>query len=315
MPTAYANPMAQGAPMAQAVPIGQFGQPAQQTMGGQFGGAAPGMPMDPWALLQDLQRVNIKEKVQLAEVLVGFEMPNKYMIKDPQTGCDLFVAAEKSEGILGVLGRNVMEGGDRPFNMDIALMPTVPNQPPTPFVSMERPFKCTCCCFQRPEVFVRDAQTGQPIGSLTDPFACCMMTFDVKDNRDNAVLEINQSCCNCALCCWGCPCGCQEAVFDVVDKETKEPVGMIKKQFRMSEAMGMMAGIGVDASMYEVEFQKIQDPKWKALLLSLALFLDFRFFTKGGQDQRENSVLGRAVQTDFGGAGQALGGFGQLYGG
>merc|ERR1740123_1887142 len=141
---------------------------------------------------------------------------------------------------MGILGRQLLEGESRPFSMDIALL-TGPGMPPQPFVHMERPFACTCLCFNRPEVFITNAQTGQAIGSVSDPFACCQMTFDIKDEQGTPVLEINHSVFDCALCCWGCPCGCQEVTFDVNDKTSGTTVGTITKRLGTAEALGMIA--------------------------------------------------------------------------
>jgi len=246
---------------------------------------------DPWTLLSGLQSVKITQQVQMAEVLVGFEMPNKYVCSDPLTNMDLFVAAERSAGIGGMIGRQLFEGGQRPFEMDVALL-TGPAQPPLNFIHLERPFKCTCCCFERPEVYISNSMTGQLLGSVVDPFACCMMTFDIKDIADNPVLEISHNPCDLSLVCWGCCCGCQEVDFEIRDKATGSTVGHIRKQFTSGEAIGMFTGLGFDAQQYEVDFGGVSSPDWKAMVLGTALFLDYRFFTSGGQTGRDNSLLG-----------------------
>uniref|UniRef100_A0A7S1RHR7 Phospholipid scramblase n=1 Tax=Alexandrium catenella TaxID=2925 RepID=A0A7S1RHR7_ALECA len=297
MPVAY-TPLygMQGAAVPLAMPVAAPGGMVMQPGGSMV--AYSGYS-DPWDLLKTLKGVKIKEKVQLAEVLIGFEMPNKYMLSDPSTGKDLFIAAEKSDDMMGMLGRQMFEGDQRPFNMEVALL-SDKGQIPQPFLKMERPFKCTCCCFQRPEVFVTNAQSGEQIGSVVDPFACCMMTFDIKDSAGIPVMEINHNPCSCALCCWGCPCGCQEVDFEVKDKTGGHTVGHIKKQFRMEEAISMMTGVGCDADTYLVDFDQVEVPDWKAIILATALFLDYRFFNTGGQSTREQSALGRVAQQNGG---------------
>lgn len=258
--------------------------------------------LDGWEILNQICGIRIKEKVQMMEVLAGFEMPNQFMCSDVVTGQDLFVAAERSDGILGVIGRQVFEGSERQFKMNVSTLSGPEQQ--EPFLTLDRPFKCTCCCFNRPEVFIGDARTGAPIGSVEDPFACCMMTFDMKDATGVPVLEIDHNPCDCALLCWGCPCQrCQEVNFEVKDKMSGEPVGRIRKQFRMAEAVGMLTGLAMDADQYTIDFEKITNPAWKAIVLGTALFLDYRFFTKGPSQKRENSVLGRVAQQNQGAAG------------
>merc|ERR1711871_1158174 len=71
---------------------------------------------------------------------------------------------------------------------------------------LEREWTCTFCCFNRPEVTVTDAVTVEKVGSLVDPFACCDLTFTLRDPFDNAALKLNGGCCQWGLCC-PLPCG------------------------------------------------------------------------------------------------------------
>lgn len=312
--------VAQAMPVA-APPQQQFAVqqqfPPQQVMG--QGGRMPnymafeiGQPMDPYAILGRFPSLKIKEKVQLAEILVGFEQPEKYMISDPSSNMDLFIAAERGNGMLGVLGRNVMSGGSRPFTLDIGML-VGPGQPPVNFVTLERPFACTCCCLNRPEVDVINAITGMKIGSVVEPFACCSYNLVIKDASGAEVLEIKHGCCDCSLMCWGCPCGCQETDFQIYDKNGST-VGHIRRQFNMEQAMGALTGVHVDADQFRVDFQDVQHPEWKAMILATALFLDFCYFVKSGQEARDESALGRVAQNSDGVA-NAMGPAAGLWGG
>jgi len=235
-----------------------------------------------------------KGKVNLMEVLVGFEMPNKYMISDG-AGMDCFVAGEKSQGFMGAVGRQVFSGAGRPFNIDMALL--VQGGNPVPFARFSRPFTCECCCLNRPSVHVHDAM-GNPIGTIHDPFNCCHISFAILDRRGTEVLSLRHHCCDCKLTFWGCPCGCQQIDIDVVDTATGQPVACIRKKMSGAEMIGMIGGVGVDAHNYVIEFGAVQNPEYKVLLIALALFLDYRWFEHGGQSQRENSVLGRVMDFD-----------------
>lgn len=248
--------------------------------------------VDPMQVLAEMQKINIKEKVQMAEILVGFEMPNKYILSN-ELGYDCFVAGEKSAGILGHVGRQVFEGGQRPFEMDIGTLNA--GNEPIPFAKLQRPFACTCCCFGRPEMKVLDAQ-GNLVGTIQDPFACCSITMSIHDRTGQEVLKFEHSVCDCALMCWGCPCGCQQVEIAVMDAQQGNQVATIKKVMSMAQGLGMIGGINVDADNYVIEFGQIQHPEWKLLLIALALFLDTRWFTQGGSEARENSVLGRVME-------------------
>lgn len=283
--------MAPVAPMA-------YMQPQQQMMGGggiNYMGFTPGQPLDPYGLLGQVGSIKITQQIQWAEVLIGFDMPNKYLISDVATGKDLFIAAERNDGLMGVVGRQVLEGSQRPFNLDIALL-TGPGLEPLPFLRLERPFKCTCCCFQRPAMSIHNTLTGQPIGTTVEPFSCCHFRLGIQDPAKNDVLNINHHCCDCSLLCWGCPCGCQETDFQVKDND--RTVGHVRRQFNTAQAIGMMTGINADSDQFTVDFSEVQDPEWKATLIATAIFLDYCYFTKGGQKGRQESALGRASQNN-----------------
>lgn len=248
------------------------------------------------AMLASMRRVSLKEKLQLMEVLIGFEMPNKYIISN-ECGVDCFVAGERSQGAMGMLGRQVFEGGERPWSLDMALLRQ--GFAPQPFCTLNRPFACTCCCLGRPFVNVTD-MNGQRIGTIKDPFNCCHITFSICDKNDQEVLVIRHPVCSPEMLCWGCPCGCQEVKLEVCDAGTGAEVATIHRVFTMSQGLGMVTGIGVDADNYTIDFGRIENPEWKLMIIATALFLDFRWFTKGGQSQREGSVMGRGLQGYYG---------------
>eukprot|EP00747_Dinoflagellata_sp_TGD_P206549 gnl/TRDRNA2_/TRDRNA2_80246_c0_seq1.p1 gnl/TRDRNA2_/TRDRNA2_80246_c0~~gnl/TRDRNA2_/TRDRNA2_80246_c0_seq1.p1 ORF type:complete len:399 (-),score=55.61 gnl/TRDRNA2_/TRDRNA2_80246_c0_seq1:104-1216(-) len=291
-------------------------QPQQQMMGQPGGTSLNYMPFqmggvpDPFGILGRLKQVKIKQQIQWAQVIVGFDMPNKYIISDADTGHDLFVAAERNDGVIGVLGRQVMEGNQRPFNLDIALLQ--PNAPPIHFVRLERPFKCTCLCCQRPEMTIFNVLTSQRIASTVEPFSCCHLRLGMRDAGENDVLSINHHCCDCSLLCWGCPCGCQETDFQVRDGDTT--VGHIRRQFNTAQMIGMVTGVNADSDQFQVNFEQVQSPEWKAVLIATAIFLDYCYFTKGGQSAREDSALGRLAQNNQG-VDNALGPTAGLFGG
>lgn len=193
---------------------------------------------------------------------------------------------------MGMLGRQVFEGGNRPFNLDIALLR--PGQEPLPFVRLERPFQCTCCCFGRPHMRIINSLTGQLIGTTVEPFSFCHFRLNLQDTVGNNVLGVNHHCCDCSILCWGCPCGCQETNFEIKDGDDVK--GHIRRQFNAAQAIGMMTGVEADSDQFHVDFKDVQHPEWKAALMAMAIFLDYCYFVKGGQSAREQSALGRIVQ-------------------
>lgn len=271
--------------------------PVQHAMAGAVAPALHYWPgaADPFAILQSLSGVSIKQQINWAEVLVGWDQPEKYLISDPVTNRDLFVAAERSDGVMGMLGRQVFEGGSRPFNLDIAML-TGPGNAPEPFVRLQRPFACTCLCFGRPRMHIYNALTNQLIASTVEPYSCCHLRIGMNDEAGGEVLKVDHHCCDCSLLCWGCPCGCQETNFEVYDGN--QVVGHIRRQFNTAQAIGRITGVNADSDQFHVDFKEVQSPQWKAALIAMALFLDYCYFVKGGSTARRESALGRAIDVE-----------------
>jgi len=287
---AYQPLSAPALPVAIAQPVVQAPQQQGMTAPEMHFPSGPGAGSDPFAILGQLAGVTIKQQIQWAQVLVGFGQGQKYLISD-SSGRDLFVAAERNDGLMGMLGRQVFEGGFRPFNLDIAMLQG-PAMQPVPFVRLERPFKCTCLCFGRPHMNIYNALTNQLIGSTHEPYSCCHYRLHMQDDGGRDVLNVNHHCCDFSLLCWGCPCGCQETNFEIRDGD--QVVGNIRRQFNMAQAIGMVTGIEADSDQFHVDFKDVQSPDWKAALIATAIFLDYCYFVKSGQSARRESALGRA---------------------
>eukprot|EP00747_Dinoflagellata_sp_TGD_P183685 gnl/TRDRNA2_/TRDRNA2_38748_c0_seq1.p1 gnl/TRDRNA2_/TRDRNA2_38748_c0~~gnl/TRDRNA2_/TRDRNA2_38748_c0_seq1.p1 ORF type:complete len:440 (-),score=91.31 gnl/TRDRNA2_/TRDRNA2_38748_c0_seq1:363-1682(-) len=276
-----------GMVMAQAMPMGAPGQ--------QF------MQVDPYQILGTLPMVHVEEKMNLLETAAGLlgemlgvdmelEMANKYVIKTPQ-GHPLFFAVEQTDFC------NRQFGADcRAIDIDVVVLGQDPRlmQQATgdfdwsfnpfggaldlngsqKFMHMHKDCQFTCCCFNRPIIDVINGTNGQVIGKIKDPWACCDMTFDMMDQNMNPTLTAKGGCCQLGLLC-PCPCGpCREVKFDVNDAKTGQPIASLKKV--VPDCLKFLAADDVDN--YEVEFGNVSDPQWKAMLVALALFIDFRYF-------------------------------------
>mmetsp|Transcript_21879 Transcript_21879/g.68786 ORF Transcript_21879/g.68786 Transcript_21879/m.68786 type:complete len:153 (-) Transcript_21879:42-500(-) len=147
---------------------------------------------------------------------------------------------------------------------------------------MQRDWTCTCCCFNRPAVDMTDAKTGQKIGSISDPFACCDLAFQVRDAHGEPARKVKGGCCQCGLCC-PLPCGpCAEVNFNVEDMNGNQ-VGSLKKKVPGC----CKFFLAPDVDHFDVDFGGVSDPSQRALLLGLAIFMDFRYFSDNPNDDQE----------------------------
>jgi len=236
---------------------------------------------DGFFILNNCTSIKVKQKFEMLEALTGYEQANEYKVYD-EAGTTLFKCNEKSDWCQ----RQCCPGGCREYDYTIK-METGPYDD-MEFLHAVREFSCTICCFNRPELAVYIPGTSQTLGYMSDPWACCDMTFDLFDDQRNLVLKVHGSCCQCGICC-KCPCGpCESVEFDIKDGKTGKVVGGIKNTFRLENLT-----LASDADNYEIEFGEVTDPRWKAMVMVLAIFLDMRYFEQSGQGQRDNSVLGR----------------------
>lgn len=245
-----------------------------------------------FAALADVSKVHVQEKVNLIEAVTSIigqevEMANKYSIKS-DGGEELFFAVEKTDCCTRQAKQCCPDCA--PWSVDVMYTQGGANQ--TAF-QLKRDFTCTCLCFNRPNVDVIDATSGNKIGSIKDPFACCDLTFNVRDQEDSTVLKANGGCCQWGLCC-PLPCGpCAEVNFPIADASSGEEVGKLQKKVPGC----CKFFFAPDVDNFDVEFGKVQAPQYKVLLIALALFMDFRYFNDNPNDD-DGGVLGAIARDD-----------------
>lgn len=266
-------------PVAMAQPV--MMAPMQQ----QFASCSP------WDVLASLPRVEVREKadmIQAVTALIGVEvdMANKYQVIDPN-GQQVFYVVETTD----FCTRNLKRGGCADcvgWNADVLF--TAGGQQ-SQFLHMSRDHSCTFLCFNRPIVDIIDVTTQRTIGKIQDPFACCDLTFHLMDENEQPVLQAKGGCCQWGLCC-PLPCGpCASVAFDIVDATTGDKVGEIEKKVPSCLKFLMP---GADIDNYHVDFNGVTHPEWKAVVMLLSVFIDFRYFseTQDPQDVGDTGLIG-----------------------
>lgn len=252
-----------------------IGAPVQEAM--VIGGMGPHL-----ACLDQHPRIEVKEKASFIEALTAalgmeIEMANRYQIFAEGGADELFYAVEQTDCCSRNAKNNCPDCA--PWNVDI-LHHGGGGMYAKAF-HMDRPCTFTCCCLNRPEVNIIDVMGGeQKIGSIIDPFAFCDLTFQIKDAAGEPVLKATGGCCQPGLIC-PLPCGpCSEVNFDIKDVANDRLVGNIKK--KVPSCCKFMFASDVDN--YYIEFGEVKDPKWKAMVMALSLFIDFRYFNDNKND-------------------------------
>lgn len=242
--------------------------------------------------LANVPSVEVQEKANMLEVLTALvgaevEMPNRYKVLD-DNGEPILFAVESTDCCTRQL-KNVCPDMV-PWSVDVFY---IQNGADEKAFELRRPFSCTCCCFNRPVVELVDATNGQTLGSLKDPFACCNLTFSVRDPDEQDVIYANGGCCQWGLCC-PLPCGpCSEVNFPLTDTQSGTAVGHIQKKVP-SCCKFLFAG---DVDNYRVEFGAVEKPEYKMLLIAMAIFIDFRFFNSTDEN---NSAANQGIDAILG---------------
>jgi len=270
---------------AQATPVAAMGLPVAMAPGQM------GMGMNGMEMIRALPRLQVKEKANILQEVTAMpgteiEMANKYDILDDASN-RLFYAVEETN----CCKRQLQNGcchDCAPYDVNILYTP--PGMLNQKFVRMSRPFQCTCCCINRPVAQVTDETTGTKIGSFRDPCTCCCLKFQVQDENNNDVLEVDGGCC-CTQPGMVCPlpCGpCRTVSFDVKDSQSGQVVANVEKQ--VPSCLTFLFAPDVDN--YKVEFNQVQNPTWKAILLAFTIFLDYRYFnTNRNEDAARQGML------------------------
>ncbi|CAJ1444438.1 unnamed protein product [Effrenium voratum] len=267
--------------VAMATPL--LGAPAQQ-------GMSPAL-----ALLQRVDELQVKERVSWLQEITTFlgaeiETRNRYAIQDG-IGNQLFYAIERTDCCRRQLQRSCLH---ECASWEVDVLHTPPGQYMQRFLSMRRPMQCVCCCFCRPTAEVFDDLTRQKLGSFRDPCRCCNYNFKLRDAYDTDVLEVHGGCCQPAVWC-PLPCGpCANLQFDVLDAHTGAKVASITKQ-----VPGLLAFMfASDVDNYHIQYDLVQDPAWKALLLSFTIYMDFLFFNNPNPGSEEEAWAADMVMAD-----------------
>lgn len=234
--------------------------------------------------LQVQEKANMLQEIS-AMVGMEIEMANKYNVLDG-AGNKIFYAIEETN----CCKRQLQNGcchDCAPYDVNILYTP--PGQLQQNFIRMKRGFQCTCCCLNRPVAEVTDESAGgMKIGSFRDPCTCCCLKFQVRDASDADVLEVDGGClCTQPGMLCPLPCGpCSKVEFDVKDAQSGTVVAKIEKQVPSC----LTWCFAPDVDNYKLEFDQVQHPQWKAILLAFTIFMDYRYFNVNRNEENARDM-------------------------
>ena len=242
---------------------------------------------DPMQELNETTSCLIRQQPQFLEQITGCESPNRYYVfsQSPQAGMKLLF---KCKEFSSCCQRHCCAANAREFIMDmkhVANVGCMDENFQNSFVHINRPFKCTCCCLERPEMIVNYSQGNQLVGRVKQPFTCCDPFFTVYDFSGSLRYYVHADYCQCGICCANNCCGkMSEAVFNIYkDANMTERCGFIvKKVANLSELL-------TSADSYQVNFPSDASPSEKILLIATTLMIDYQYFEQSANDNKNNN--------------------------
>ena len=208
--------------------------------------------------LMQIDQLLVQQKIELLEILTGWEQANKYVVKNT-LGQQVYFAAEVSECC-----ERQWCGPNRSFKMSII------DNAGREVMCMQRPLRCGygCCCESwRPYMEV-EAPPGNVIGYVkAEGCAFAWPKFLIMDANMQPVLRIHTPCCGVGCC----QCSPQYPVRSLDGQD----VGQIQKQWS-----GLTKEFFTDADNFGISFPMDLDVKVKATMLGALFLIDFLFFER-----------------------------------
>ena len=187
-----------------------------------------------------IDQLIVHQKVELLEVMVGWESKNKFTIKN-SIGQKVYWAAEESD----CCSRQFC-GPVRPFGMSIK--DVYGNE----VIHLNRPLNCQACCFpcclQSMEV---SSPPGTVVGSIQQNWSLFKADLSIKNAAGDTVLKIEGPCCTVS-CCGDVSFKLMTLDGQQVGKITKQWTGLLREAFTDADHFGITFPIDLDVKMKAV---------------------------------------------------------------
>jgi len=239
--------------------------------------------------LKSMPGVYVSQRANIAEMLTGIQMPNKFNFFDLDgTGMNampqrVFRGNEQSNIVLD----NIMSANDRPFKMFLTM--TNGDMDLFNFMYLERP-SALCQC-DNGEMRVYCLEGGQRlVGVIKGPFTWCDYQLNVHDANGNIKYILDGTFCQKGVLCNAtCPCqDCQISFFNIKDGTGMNQVGDFQR------ATTFCGRLFTPNDNYILHFPPSATVDDKMLLMASMVLWDFCFFEKPN-DNNANGVGGMGV--------------------
>jgi len=229
-------------------------------------------------------KLELKQRVNKCEVLTCncWESRNKYDVYN-EDGSQLFRAVESTGCCMRYVARTMPDCAG--WTLDMNYVGSILHKESGAF-KMERPCTyCTFLCINRPMAKITNSK-DETLGYVRDPCALCPMnmSFEVKDQNEETMYTASSGFCQWGICC-PLPCGpCKTVEFPIYETSSGNEVGLMQKKTKNCFKTLCCSFCFDDTENYTLTLEGIPDLRSRILLMSLAIFLDFRYFQNNEDD-------------------------------
>lgn len=210
--------------------------------------------------LTQLDNIHVLQHFEPLEMITRFETNNKYDIKNNLDQM-VYIVTEDTDDFTRNAYRTL-----RPFVLRVT------DFMGREIMTMQRPFRCTCCCFcchsTRQELEVQ-CPPGITIGFVMDHWNLCRAVYSIQNEKKENVLSIRGPCST-----YGCG---SDSVFEVKAIDGVSNIGSIIRKWN-----GLMSAMG-NADHFDIQFPLDLDVKMKAMIFGACFLIDFMYFERSPQ--------------------------------
>ncbi|XP_032264397.1 phospholipid scramblase 4 [Phoca vitulina] len=207
--------------------------------------------------LTQLDNIHVLQHFEPLEMMTSFETNNRYDIKNNLDQM-VYIVTEDTDDFTRNAYRTL-----RPFVLRVT------DCMGREIMTMQRPFRCTCCCLccpsTRQELEVQ-CPPGVPIGFVAEHWNLCRAVYSLRNEKKENVMRVRGPCST-----YGCG---SDSVFEVKSLDGVSNIGSIIRKWN-----GLLSAMG-NADHFEIHFPLDLDVKMKAMIFGACFLIDFMYFER-----------------------------------
>jgi len=223
-------------------------------------------------ILANMSSIHLKQKIDMLEVITGWQVKNKFRLTDPTTGAIIGFFKEESTCMQRQCCKNA-----RTFQADVV------GENDEVIFKLDRPCHCMCICctsacdgFCGQEITVKDSNGNDLINirQLSSNCWCCCMEWilSIPDESGNEKYRLENNVCK-ATCCEKFDNGCCSDKYLHINDSAGNRVGEVIKKWR-----GCATECCTPADSLLIEFPVDATPEDKASILGGVLLSDYNLW-------------------------------------